>query len=166
MLSQIIIFTIALVALVSARAAPESKDSPTNVTYTAYLHSGSILAGVSFFSLDGYVSVRVVADYTEKKGPYLYRIHERAIPETGDCSRAKGDFNPYDGLRQAKDPADMEVGDLSGKHGLLKGRSYYATYEDRYLSLNPENRAYIGNLSVVVESADGELVACGNLEKK
>ncbi|KAM9903374.1 hypothetical protein OXX79_003402 [Metschnikowia pulcherrima] len=162
---SIILFPIlCLLGLVSACAAPETKDSPFAAVYTAIFDKG-ILGTVVFWSLNGYVSVGVaLTNLPSRGGPFMYHVHQQKVTG-GSCASTQGHFNPYCGVLNAPSQAEFEVGDLSGKHGMIRGTSTAVTYEDRYLSLNPSNRAFIGNLSIVIHLANGDRIACANIER-
>lgn len=152
-----------LVALASAAAAPEATDSPPNVMHLATFNT-SISGTVMFSSTNGSVLVDVnLANLPQTGGPFMYHIHERPVPNNGTCGDALGHFNPYNGTANARTTAEMEVGDLSGKHGPINGTSLHVTYFEPYLSLNPENSAFPGGLSVVVHYANSTRFACANI---
>lgn len=151
-----------LVAFANAHAAPESRDSALD-DYHLVLFKDKVRGGVVIYSTDGYVSVNVALGLPEEGGPFLYQIHEKRVDEHGDCSATGGMFNPYDGLELATDPADMDVGDLSKKHGMLEPGLTFEIYEDKYMSLNRTNEAYVGNLSLVIADAEGKPVSCNNI---
>ncbi|KAM9912061.1 hypothetical protein OXX69_002929 [Metschnikowia pulcherrima] len=154
---------LALVSLANACAAPESKDSPFASVYTA-IFDKSTLGAVVFWSLDGYVTVGVaLANLPARGGPYTYRIHDKKQP-LGGCDNGSKPFNPYCGTFDGQTPAEKEVGDLSGKHGVITGTATAQSYDDDFLSLNTKNRAFIGDLAVVIENSRGQRVACANIE--
>lgn len=151
-----------LTAFAAACAAPENKDSSFGSLYSA-IFIGNTLGAVLFYSIDGYVSVGVgLTGLPASRGPFTYRINSK--DPYGACDGRSQTFNPYCGTYDARTPAEKEVGDLSGKHGLISGTSEAEVYDDRYLSLNSKNRAFIGQMSVVIEDAKGNRVACADIE--
>lgn len=62
-------------------------------------------------------------------------------------------------------PATCEVGDLSGKHGSVEALPFLAAYNDAYAATNPDDPAYLGNLSFVVHYANSTRIACANFAK-
>ncbi|GEQ67545.1 hypothetical protein JCM33374_g1210 [Metschnikowia sp. JCM 33374] len=152
-----------LISLGFAQAAPRSRDSPRGAVYRAIFSRG-ITGSLTFSSRNGYVAVNVnLAGLPRTGGPFMYHIHEKRVAFTGDCASTMGHFNPYNGVLNAKTLAMFEVGDLSGKYGTIPGTTYRRNYVDQYLSLNPRNRAFFGDLSVVVHLNDGTRIACANI---
>ncbi|RKP32490.1 Cu,Zn superoxide dismutase-like protein [Metschnikowia bicuspidata] len=160
-----VLATAAVAAVAAADSAPVLTDSPTNIVYTANFNQTSGVKGfVSFMSLNGTVSVDVnLTGFPANGGPFMYHVHERPVPTNGNCSGTLGHLNSYNGFETAPTDDTKEVGDLSGKHGMMEGPVYNATYIERYLSLNPSNPAFVGGLSVVVHLHNGTRIACANI---
>jgi hypothetical protein len=64
-------------------------------------------------------------------------------------------------------PETCQLGDLSGKHGAITaanitGNHYRCNYTDDYLSTNPGDTAFFGNLSLVVHAGNDTRLNCGN----
>ncbi|KAI5288168.1 hypothetical protein KEM54_005425 [Ascosphaera aggregata] len=59
-------------------------------------------------------------------------------------------------------PSACRVGDLTGKHGPLLPYNYLCVYNDKYLSLDTEDPAFLGNRSIVISASDGTPVNCAN----
>lgn len=165
-------FTIAsaLIAKVLADAAPVSSDSADEPNYIATFKTpnfaNSSIAGTFEFESDddGKVHVYIdIQDLPSSGGPFMYHVHVAPVPSNGNCTGALGHLNPYGGLLNATTIATHEVGDLSGKHGTINGTSLKTDYVDEYLSLNPDNAAFIGNVSVVIHAADNSRLACANI---
>ncbi|QWW23985.1 hypothetical protein CA7LBN_002819 [Candidozyma auris] len=157
-------------ALFSAAAvadpAPESHDSPTDVSYRATFTKG-VDGYVNFSSKNGSVIVDVdISGLPNYGGPFMYHIHEKQVPSDGNCTGTKAHFNPYHGYEKAPTPAELEVGDLSGRHGEIHAQSFQTSYIDPYLSLNPDNKAFFANLSVVVHLHNTSRIACANITKE
>jgi hypothetical protein len=93
------------------------------------------------------------------------------VPADGNCTATLGHLDPYNRGEtppcNASEPDTCQVGDLSGKHGLIiatSGEPYEDEYNDYYISTTPGSPAYFGNLSVVVHSNDLTRLNCGNFE--
>lgn len=156
---------LASLSLVAANAAPFSSDSPAGAKYEATFDS-SVTGSVEFATV-GNSSVGVSVDFSglpTSGGPFIYHIHQYPVPSNGSCLATGGHLNPYNGSATATEPAKLEVGDLSGKHGSIPGTSFNSYYVDNYISLNEEDPAYIGNLSVVVHYHNTTRIACANIK--
>lgn len=152
-----------MAAVASAGSAPEVSDSPTDVTLSATFNK-TIMGSVEFSSTNGSVKVDVkLLNLPSSGGPFLYHIHQKPVPTNGNCTATLGHFNPYNGSETATTPAGKEVGDLSGRHGTINGTSIDTSYIDPYLSLNSDDEAYFGGLSVVVHYANTTRLACANI---
>lgn len=153
----------ALAALVSADAAPEVSDSPTDVSYSAQFKD-KIQGHVNFSSKNGSVLVDVdISGLPAHGGPFLYHVHKLPVPANGNCNGTLSHFNPYNGAETETEPAKKEAGDLSGRHGVINGTSIHTSYIDPYLSLNPDSKSFFANLSVVVHYNDTKRLACANI---
>lgn len=106
------------------------------------------------------------------KCPSAYHIHENPVPEDGNCNSTGKHFDKYgvgdDFVCDKTKPEKCQLGDLSGKHGLINftepttSLSDHA-YHDDYLSTTPGDTAFFGDLSIVVHrKADKFRLACGN----
>ena len=163
MVSSSVLTGFGVLALASAAAAPVKTDSPTNVVYRANFNK-TVTGSLTFSSTNGSVLVGVALENLPLSGgPFIYHIHEKTVPANGNCTATLGHFNPYNGTTTALTAAEMEVGDLSGKHGSINGTSYHASYIDEYLSLNPDDESYFANLSIVVHYANTTRIACANI---
>lgn len=160
--SAIVAAASALVS-VSAGASPVKTNSPTNVRYVAHLKK---YGSVAFYSTNGSVTVDVdISNLPTSGGPFLYHVHQRVVPTNGNCTGTLAHFNPYNGSETATAPAEKEDGDLSGKHGTIHGTALRTTYIDPWLSLNPSDPAFFGNLSVVVHFANTTRIDCANITR-
>lgn len=156
---------LSLLAIVNA-IAPVVSDSPTDVTYEATFKK-TILGSVAFSSTNGSVLVEVdLSGLPETGGPFLYHIHALPVPANGSCLGTAGHFNPFLGSANATIWDEMELGDLSGKHGEITGTSILTSYIDPYLSLNPDSKSYFGGLSVVVHYHNTTRLACANITEE
>ncbi|AQZ15250.1 hypothetical protein BZL39_P02820 [Zygosaccharomyces parabailii] len=158
-----IVTSIAFSSLAIA-ASPVVTDSPEGATYIAKF-SEKVEGSLEFSSTsNGSVKVDVsLSDLPSSGGPFLYHVHELPVPSDGNCTGTEGHLNPYNGSENATNPADKEVGDLSGRHGAIKGRSVNTSYIDPYISLNKDDPAFVGNLSIVVHYYNTTRIACANI---
>ncbi|GME79567.1 unnamed protein product [Ambrosiozyma monospora] len=168
---SLLIPALCLVQLATADEAPENTDN-LKIIGRANLDKGKT-KGMIEFSRAKNGTVKVAVDITglpEKGGPFYYHIHKNAISDDGDCESAGTHLNPYNAPRDECDSLDnnayCQVGDLSGKHGWINTTCFQATYYDPYLSLNPDNKAYVIGRSVVLHYADMTKISCGNIVKK
>lgn len=156
----------AVFSVVAADPAPESHDSPVGASYRAKFDKG-VEGYVNFSSKNGSVLVDVnLSGLPDYGGPFMYHIHELPVPSDGNCTGTKAHFNPYNGHEKAPTPAELEVGDLSGRHGEIETQSFETSYIDPYLSLNPDNEAFFADLSVVVHLHNTTRIACANITKE
>ncbi|KAH8426034.1 putative cytosolic Cu/Zn superoxide dismutase [Aspergillus melleus] len=100
---------------------------------------------------------------------YPYHIHEKPVPEDGNCYATGAHLDPYkrgdDPPCDIKAPQTCQVGDLSGKHGPIfapDDETYEVFYTDYYLSNQEEDPAFFGNLSIVVHAPNNTRLNCGN----
>lgn len=156
-----------LAALVSADAAPETQDSPKEAFFQATFRNmlrGSLHWDVSQEqTVNGYVDVTNLPFY---RGPFKYQIADGLLPDDQDCLKLKGTtFNPYNGEFDAPTDAEKPVGDLSGKYKEIPegAESTHTRYLASFISLNPDNKAYIGDKSVFIEDALGTILECANI---
>ncbi|KAG8934442.1 hypothetical protein FRC03_003431 [Tulasnella sp. 419] len=126
--------------------------------------------------LDGkgtFVKIWVLEGLTKDPsiGPeYSYHIHTNPIGDDGDCAKALGHLDPLqltDSLLCNPDyPEYCQEGDLSGKHGKLKGTDDGSVsshgYNDDYVRFFPEDLSILGR-SVVIHAANKTRIACGNI---
>ncbi|CAH2351251.1 cell surface superoxide dismutase [Cu-Zn] 4 [[Candida] railenensis] len=163
-LSEVSVF-LASLSLVVAGTAPYATDSPAGAKYVATF-SKTVTGSVEFATVSN-SSVGVTVDIEglpSSGGPFLYHVHQYPVPSNGSCLATGGHLDPYHGVATSSDPAALEVGDLSGKHGSINGTSIDTFYVDNYLSLNKDDPAYVGNLSVVIHYANTTRLACANIE--
>ncbi|KAH9445894.1 hypothetical protein MJO29_012171 [Puccinia striiformis f. sp. tritici] len=118
-------------------------------------------------------SVTVKSTGLEAGKEFNYFIHEKAITGT-DCSTAGGHWNPkkWDTTSanyrcNPRKPSRCEAGDLSGKHGMLKGNgpaeASPVIYYDTSLRLAYSGTGILGKSVVVSDPTDHKPVACGNI---
>lgn len=142
---------------------PLANDSPQGVQFAAYFNK-KLEGCVTFTGLkNGSILIHVdLANFPDYGSPFLYHVHERPVPSNGSCIATLGHLNPFGGNVSNPNPDEKEIGDLSGRYGLLPGDSDI-TYVDQYLSLNPQSPAFIGGLSVVVHLNNETRYDCANI---
>lgn len=99
-------------------------------------------------------------------GPFVYHIHELAVPADGNCTSTlshldptdRGEYYPCD----VTQPETCQAGDLAGKHGNITMTSFMASYLDLYLSTDPSSPYYFGDKSVVIHSTNATRLTCAN----
>ncbi|EGW33626.1 uncharacterized protein SPAPADRAFT_60963 [Spathaspora passalidarum NRRL Y-27907] len=171
MVSTSSITVLALSSLALAQNAPVSTDSPQGVTYVAKFvpNSKSNISGTVQFEAakNGSVLVNVdVQGLPSQGGPFPYHIHEKPVPSDGNCTGTLGHLNPFNGTTTSTVAAGKEAGDLAGKHGNITTSPFQTEFVDNYISLNPDNAAYIGGLSVVIHASDNSRLTCANITKE
>ncbi|EGV63200.1 hypothetical protein PSN45_004521 [Yamadazyma tenuis] len=143
---------------------PKANDSPQDVYIAKFSDPNKVNGFVQFTGLqNGSISVSFdLHGFPQTGGPFMYHVHQAPVPVDGDCMGTLLHLNPYNGNINNPNANEKEIGDLSGRYGLLAGDSKQ-TYVDEYLSLNPESLAYIGGRSVTVHLADNSRIACANI---
>ena len=162
---------LALSALALAGNAPISTDSADSDSLVATFKksSKSDIEGTIKFepAKNGTVLISIdLEGLPSSGGPFPFHIHEKAVPESGNCTATGGHFNPYNGSMTATAPAAKEVGDIAGRHFNITGETFSAEIDDNYISLNPDSKAYIGGLSVVIHSSNNSRLTCANLKEE
>lgn len=164
-----------LPALSLAAPAVESTDSPEGSIAVAEFPEGgshSVSGSVKFSGLkNGSVQVDVdLKGLPSSGGPFLYHIHEAAVPSNGSCAATLAHFNPNHGNATAcpsqGNNALCEAGDLSGKHGKIDSTEAKLSYVEPFISLNSKSPYYFadGKRSITVHFANTSRIACANIE--
>ncbi|KAE9965759.1 hypothetical protein BLS_007416 [Venturia inaequalis] len=158
-----------------AADAPVVKDNPIGAQYLATMPAAGDAGVYAQFAVmsgpsgEGVSFAININGKTFENGPFLYHIHERAVPSDGNCTgtgahldpTARGETPPCD----KANPASCQVGDLSGKYGAITTLPGFNTnYTDKYLSLTPGNPAFFGDKSVVLHYANKTRIACANFK--
>lgn len=100
-------------------------------------------------------------------GTFTYHIHERPVLVDGNCDAVGEHFNPFKAPVECDSLPNnsfCEVGDLSGKHGFINTTCFEATYQDPYLSLNPNSQSFIGGRSIVFHFENNTRFACATIK--
>jgi hypothetical protein len=111
-----------------------------------------------------------VTGLPKDSGIFSYHIHEMPLAKSDSRCEETGDlFNPFNSQESCDSlESDVlcEVGDLSGKHGLIDTTSFEGFYYDPYLSLDPESPQFIGNkaLNIHLVEKNDERLACANIK--
>jgi len=161
------------VSAVLATDAPVITDNVPGAWAIANTPGGGdkdILAQISVASVkDGGVAVTLNINGGPQLsgGPFMYHIHEKAVPSDGNCTGTGAHLDPTGRGEtpacDATNPKSCQVGDLSGKHttcATIPGCS--KNFTDQYLSLTPGNAAFIGDKSIVIHYANKTRIACAN----
>ncbi|KAF3932134.1 hypothetical protein ABW20_dc0107720 [Dactylellina cionopaga] len=158
--------------------APVTQGNSIGILYEANLASAEVEgAYLNFTGTSDGVGVLVTACFQgingSQPGPYPYHIHTFATPADDNCTATGPHLDPYlrnDTVSCDKTaPQTCQVGDLAGKHGAIPsdatGRGHWCTtYVDNYLSLDPNDKAFIGNSrSIVVHNSNKTRLACGDI---
>ncbi|EXJ71704.1 uncharacterized protein A1O5_05512 [Cladophialophora psammophila CBS 110553] len=185
MLFPLIILVLAVIAQETSNStnAPVTQDNPSRATFQAVLQVDKPVQGqITGVSNDNGTGVNFNVNFFAfpdvMQGPFKYDIHEYPVPASGDCTATGGHLSPFgrqdDPACDPTAPWTCQPGDLSGKHGNISQLTsstsadsqavgtFQAMYLDLYVSTDPSNAAFFGNRSVVVHSANGTRLNCGN----
>lgn len=137
MRTQSILSLLAVASAVVAEDAPVVENNPIGAQYEVvfkpkapYDISGSVK--IASGAAGKGVTVEVaIAGLPAEGGPFLYHVHEKPVPEDGNCTATGAHLDPYGRGEtpacDAKAPNTCQTGDLSGKHGKINGTSFSAT---------------------------------------
>ncbi|KAK6890794.1 Cell surface superoxide dismutase [Cu-Zn] 6 [Candida tropicalis] len=168
--------SVAILSILSftiADKAPKIKKNPKNVVAIADFPFGGnkqVTGNVVFTAKQGkHVNVHIdMTGLPKNEGPFYYHIHERSVPGDGNCEAVGLHFNPYNAspeCEEQKNDAYCQVGDLSGKHGLINTTCFELKYIDPYLSLNRKSKSYIIGKSLVFHYPNMTKIACADIEE-
>ncbi|OAP60902.1 hypothetical protein AYL99_05904 [Fonsecaea erecta] len=185
MLFPLVVLVLSVIAQETSNStdAPITQNNPLRATFQAVLQADKPVQGqITGVSNDNGTGVNFNVNFFNfpdiTQGPFNYHIHQYPVPASGNCTATGGHLSPFG--RQETPPCDStapwtcQPGDLSGKHGNISqltsstsGDSqavgtFQAMYLDLYVSTDPSNAAFFGNRSVVVHSANGTRLNCGN----
>ncbi|KAF1975090.1 Cu,Zn superoxide dismutase-like protein [Bimuria novae-zelandiae CBS 107.79] len=176
MRTQSILSLLAVATAVVAEDAPVIESNPIGAQYEALLKGkkdwSSLTGSVKIASAANGTGVSVeiaLAGLPTEGGPFMYHIHEKAVPEDGNCTAAGAHLDPYKRgevpLCDASKKQTCQTGDLSGKHGNITSTSFAATYNDAYLATLLSDPSYFGDKSIVVHLSNKTRIACANFKQ-
>ncbi|KAL1916380.1 uncharacterized protein VTP21DRAFT_5571 [Calcarisporiella thermophila] len=120
-------------------------------------------------SKDSPLHVRVMV-YSGLNATHNYHVHVKSVPADGNCYSTLGHFNTPEIIskNQTQGGGVLEAGDLSGKHGPLKGsvdgyNNIDQEYDDPELSLSGEN-SIVGRSIVIHAPVEKIRLACATIE--
>lgn len=161
--------TVSLFAsLALATTAPVISDNPAGSSYMAQF-SGEVNGEIVFTTHPGGKGVDVAVSlngFANEPGPFVYHIHQSAVPADGNCTGTGAHLDPENFGEQppcdASKPDTCQIGDLAGKHGKIPGQnstsnpseSFSAQYTDTYISTLPGTPEFIGGRAVVIHKGD------------
>lgn len=155
----------------SEKAAEVISNNPSDVVLRADFPSAfsqNVVGIIQFYSLNGTTKVHVdITGLPKNAGVFQYHIHENPVGEDGDCEATGKHFNPYGASPECeaqKDDSLCQVGDLSGKHGLINTTCFETYFYDPYLSLDPSSPQYIGNKAINIHLENLDKLACANIK--
>ncbi|CCH45577.1 Superoxide dismutase [Cu-Zn] 2 [Wickerhamomyces ciferrii] len=171
MFTKQLLFTLATsLALVFGQKAKVVDDNPSDVVLRAdfpSFYSQNVVGIIQFYSLNGTTKVHVdITGLPKNAGVFSYHIHEFPVGEDGECENSGKHFNPYGAspdCEAQKDDSLCQVGDLSGKHGLINTTCFETYFYDPYISLDPGHPQYIGNKAINIHLENLDKLACGNI---
>ncbi|EMD00902.1 hypothetical protein BAUCODRAFT_61624 [Baudoinia panamericana UAMH 10762] len=159
--------------LAQSTTAPAVTANPQGAQYIATLPNnatwpmGSMVVSTAPSGMG--VSVQIsISNLPPSGGPFhaVYSINMFPVNASGNCSITGGPLDPYNvteaALCDPNNPATCQVGDMSGKHGPINGTNYAASYNDAYLSTQPNTTTFMGNCSLVVYFANKTRLSCAN----
>ncbi|KAF2019017.1 Cu,Zn superoxide dismutase-like protein [Aaosphaeria arxii CBS 175.79] len=173
------IYALAAVAsLVSAQSATSFAPAPKVTTnpIQAELHAelpeqtkNNVRGSVVAKTVEEGKGVKIeisVAGLPAEGGPFMYHIHEKPVPADGNCTGTGAHLDPFKrGEVPVCNPEQKETcqtGDLSGKYGNLTTEKSSFEYIDKYISTDPLDLSYFGNLSVVIHTSNKSRISCAN----
>jgi Cu/Zn superoxide dismutase len=129
--------------------APVVTGNPSGASYIATLpaKAGSPLAGsIMAVSGAGGTGVKYTVKFSglpDAGGPFLYHIHEKAVPENGNCTATGAHLDPYKRGEvppcDATKPETCQTGDLSGKYGLITAKEWSVEYVHPHYILSKDS---------------------------
>lgn len=168
---------LACLVLATAEVQPKANDSPQDLYMAQFKWT---LSGDLNFTGLANSSVLVKVDLKNTPdidgAPFLYHVHEKPAPYNEEgCNATGGHLDPYNGNPNASSVDELEVGDLSGRHGkitkddiepgIVSKYTFNTEYVDQYISLNPDSPAFIGGKSITFHYANGSRCGCANITK-
>ncbi|ORY66330.1 superoxide dismutase, partial [Pseudomassariella vexata] len=142
---------------------------PDELFFTAGTLDGNVKGSISVKSSANGIGVEYKVSFSnlpKDGGPFLYHIHEKKVPNDGNCTSTAAHLDPF--VRgemptcESKFPQTCQVGDLSGKYGKITSDPFEATYHDEFSSLIAGNNASIVDRSFVVHFSNKTRISCAN----
>ncbi|GAB1196408.1 superoxide dismutase [Aspergillus pseudonomiae] len=153
--------------------APVIKDNQPQTVYEAVFQdkdNSTVRGKYTAYGADDGIGIhfRVTLTGVPKDTFLNYHIHDKPVPEDGNCYSTGGHLDPY--LRGDQPPCNTtvpetcQVGDISGKHGPVwtADGDFDVLYRDFFLSNVKDTVAFFGNRSVVIHLPDNKRINCGN----
>ncbi|KAF7560847.1 hypothetical protein G7046_g3278 [Stylonectria norvegica] len=170
----------AFVGQVVGQNAEAVNDNPVGITYAGTLPEepffkeaaldGNVKGSISAVANEGGKGVKFTVNFSnfpKEGGPFLYHIHVDPVTE-GNCTATLAHLDPYGRGEltpcDANAPESCQVGDLSGKHGMITTDPFTADYVDEYASTREGIGAFFGNRSFVVHYANKTRLTCASFE--
>ncbi|KAF2034927.1 Cu,Zn superoxide dismutase-like protein, partial [Setomelanomma holmii] len=154
--------------------APKVTGNPAGASYVATLpiKEGSPIRGsISAVTAPDGVGVKFSVSFSglpATGGPFMYHIHEKPVPDNGNCTATGAHLDPYKRgevpICDASKPETCQTGDLSGKHGNLTAQQWSQEYIDPYSSTIPGTPAFFGDLSFVLHLSNKTRIGCANFK--
>ncbi|OGM46799.1 hypothetical protein ABOM_005022 [Aspergillus bombycis] len=182
-LRSIIAATLATSVIAQTQDAPEITASFKEHVYEAKLPKNPFFEKGSLVgNIDGSIRAQSAADgkgvdftvsfsnLPEEGGPFLYHIHNAAVPSDGNCTATLSHLDPFN--RGEKPPCNpsaaqtCQIGDLSGKHGKVTQDPFEEEYNDPFVSLSANDEQFIGNKSIVLHFGNRTRITCANFVKE
>ncbi|KAB8231539.1 putative cytosolic Cu/Zn superoxide dismutase [Aspergillus alliaceus] len=156
-----------------AEDAPVIKDNKHDTVYEVVLQdkdNSTVRGSFTTWGAENGVGIafRVALTGVPKDTFLNYHIHDKPVPEDGNCYATGGHLDPYKRGDQppcnTTEPQTCQVGDVSGKHGPVwtPDEDFDVTYTDYFLSNVEDTTSFFGNRSIVVHLPDNKRINCGN----
>jgi hypothetical protein len=167
-LATVSLFASLATGALAATDAPVISDNPAGASYMAEF-SGEVNGEIVFTTHPGGKGVDVAVSlngFANEPGPFVYHIHQNAVPADGNCNGTEAHLDPENFGEQppcdASKPDTCQIGDLAGKHGKIPGQnstsnpseSFSAQYTDLYISTLPGTPEFLGGRAVVIHKGD------------
>ncbi|ONH69769.1 Cell surface superoxide dismutase [Cu-Zn] 6 [Cyberlindnera fabianii] len=160
-----------VISALPVSSAEPIENNPTDVVLRADFPQGNsqtVVGVIQFYSLNGTTKVHVdITGLPKNSGMFTYHIHEKPVGADKSCAATGAHFNPFGASADCEalgDDALCEIGDLSGKHGLINTTCFELFYYDPYLSLDPSSPQYIGNRAINIHLENGARLACATIK--
>eukprot|EP00050_Salpingoeca_kvevrii_P016701 m.57838 g.57838 ORF g.57838 m.57838 type:complete len:744 (+) comp7106_c0_seq1:171-2402(+) len=132
--------------------------------------SDDVTGTITFSQVSPVAATKVTLKLTIKNSNAgLYHVHQLPVPSSGSCAGTGGHFNPFQvpstsTCSVTSPSSDCEVGDLSGRHGSLRGfPTATQTYYDENLPLFTANSILGRSVVIHATSPGNPRLACGTI---